>query len=226
MIIKSSGLVKKYGTKESEVIALNRVDFCAKSNEFIAIMGKSGCGKTTLINILATLDFPDSGEYYLEDTLVSKQNEKQLAKLKRSKVAVIFQNYNLVEEITVQENIILPLVFDKRNYDRYYFDKIISDLGLGDKLGKYPSQLSGGEKQRVSIARALMIQPAVILADEPTGNLDYNNAINVVKILKTCSEKYKQTVIMVTHDKELADFADRIVYMQDGRILDEVRADD
>lgn len=226
MIINSSGLVKKYGVGESEVIALNEVDFSVQNNEFIAIMGKSGCGKTTLINILATLDFPDSGEYYLEDTLVSKLSEKQLAKLKRSKVAVIFQNYNLVEEITVLENIVLPFVFDKRNYNEEYFDEIVTDLGLSEKLNKYPSQLSGGEKQRVSIARALMIQPAVVLADEPTGNLDYYNAINVVKMLKTCSQKYKQTVIMVTHDRELADFADRIVFMQDGCIIDEVSAND
>lgn len=226
MIINSTGLVKKYGVGESEVIALNEINFCAQNNEFIAIMGKSGCGKTTLINILATLDFPDSGEYYLEDTLVSKLSEKQLAKLKRSKVAVIFQNYNLVEEITIQENIVLPFVFDKRSYNENYFDEIVTDLGLREKLNKYPSQLSGGEKQRVSIARALMIQPAVILADEPTGNLDSYNAINVVKMLKTCSQKYNQTVIMVTHDRELADFADRIVFMQDGRIIDEVSAND
>ena len=145
MKIKSVGLVKKYGIGESQVTALNEVDFCAQDNEFIAIMGKSGCGKTTLINILATLDFPDSGEYYLEDTLVSKLSEKHLAKLKRSKVAVIFQNYNLLEEITVHENIILPFVFDKRNYNKEYYLEIITDLGLVDKIDKYPSQLSGGE---------------------------------------------------------------------------------
>ena len=223
MIIDAKGLVKKYGAGESEVIALNSIDFSAQSNEFIAIMGKSGCGKTTLINILATLDFQDAGEYYLEDTLISKLTEKQLAQLKRRKVAVIFQTYNLVEEITVHENIILPFVFDKRNYDRDYFDEIVTDLGLKEKLYKYPAQLSGGEKQRVSIARALMIKPVVILADEPTGNLDYSNAINVVNMLKTCSQKYKQTVVMVTHDRELADFADRIIIMQDGQIIDEVR---
>ncbi|HWT76873.1 MAG TPA: ABC transporter ATP-binding protein [Mobilitalea sp.] len=223
MIINAKELVKKYGDGESEVIALNSINFSAQSDEFIAIMGRSGCGKTTLINILATLDFPDTGEYYLDDTLVSKLSEKQLAQIKRRKVAVIFQNYNLVEEITVHENLILPFVFDKRNYDKNYFDEIVTDLGLKEKLNKYPAQLSGGEKQRVSIARALMIKPVVILADEPTGNLDYSNAINVVKMLKTCSQKYKQTVVMVTHDRELADFADRIVFMQDGQIINEVR---
>lgn len=221
MIINARGLVKQYGEGEGKVIALNTIDFCVENNEFIAIMGKSGCGKTTLINILATLDYPDAGEYYLEDTLVSELSEKQLAQVKRRKVAVIFQNYNLVEEITVHNNIILPFVFDKRSYDVKYFEEIITDLGLAEKLDKYPAQLSGGEKQRVAIARALLIKPVVILADEPTGNLDYSNAINVVKMLKTCSLKYKQTVVMVTHDRELADYADRIVFMQDGKIAAE-----
>jgi putative ABC transport system ATP-binding protein len=220
-LISATGITKTYGNGETQVTALNKVDFSAEADEFVAIMGRSGCGKTTLISVLSTMNEPDSGEYYLGGTLVSSLNEKQMAKLRRKQISVIYQNYNLVEEITVRDNIVLPYVFDRSKYDRAEFDKIAAELGLSDKLHKYPAQLSGGEKQRVAIARALLQGPSVILADEPTGNLDYQSAVDVVSTLRSCAKEHHQTVIMVTHDREMAGYADRIVNMKDGNIVDE-----
>lgn len=219
MLISLKNIVKQYGSGENAVQALKNIDFEVSQNEFVAIMGKSGCGKTTLINIMATILLPDSGSYILDGKEVETLEEWELAVCKRRTVAVIFQNYNLVEELTVQNNIILPFIFDKRKYEQEYFEQIVKDLEIEGMIKKYPPQLSGGEKQRVAIARALLIKPKVILADEPTGNLDNENAVRVIKLLRLCVDEYKQTVVMVTHDRDMAEYTDRIVMMQDGRIM-------
>lgn len=219
MLIELSNVAKQYGRGENVVHALKNISLTINPNEFVAIMGKSGCGKTTLINIMATILLPDSGTYYLDGRAINEFSEPELAACKRRTVAVIFQNYNLVEELTIHNNIILPFLFDKREYDREYFNRIVEDLGIGQLVGKYPTQLSGGEKQRAAIARALLVKPKVILADEPTGNLDDENAARVMEILRLCVDNYKQTVVMVTHDKDMAQYADRIVNMKDGRVV-------
>ena len=219
MLISLKDIVKQYGSGENAVHALKGVDFAIDQKEFVAIMGKSGCGKTTLINIMATILLPDSGTYELDGKMIHEFGEQELAICKRRTVAVIFQNYNLVEELTIENNIILPFLFDKRKYDRSYFERIVEDLGIGSLIEKYPAQLSGGEKQRAAIARALLIQPKVILADEPTGNLDDENAARVMSMLRLCVDAYQQTVVMVTHDKDMAQYADRIVTMRDGKIV-------
>ncbi len=221
MIIRTSKLTKVYGHGDSRVTALYHVDFSVEEREFVSIMGKSGCGKTTLINILATVDSADSGEYYLENELISNKPESELAELRRSKVAVIFQNYNLISELTVKENILLPFIFKKEKPDMHYMKTIMEMLELQERRAFYPAQLSGGEKQRTAIARALLLKPSVILADEPTGNLDSENSLKVIKLLKECSRELKQTIVMVTHDKDIAAFADRIVVMSDGRFLND-----
>ena len=219
MLISLKDIVKQYGSGENAVHALKGVDFAIDQKEFVAIMGKSGCGKTTLINIMATILLHDSGTYELDGKMIHEFGEQELAICKRRTVAVIFQNYNLVEELTIENNIILPFLFDKRKYDRSYFERIVEDLGIGSLIEKYPAQLSGGEKQRAAIARALLIQPKVILADEPTGNLDDENAARVMSMLRLCVDAYQQTVVMVTHDKDMAQYADRIVTMRDGKIV-------
>lgn len=219
MLISLKNIIKQYGSGENAVQALKGVNFDIKEKEFVAIMGKSGCGKTTLINIMATILLPDSGMYELDGKKINEFEEKELAVCKRRTVAVIFQNYNLVEELTIENNIILPFLFDKREYDRSYFERVVEDLGIHSLIAKYPAQLSGGEKQRAAIARALLIQPKVILADEPTGNLDDENAARVMSMLRLCVDEYQQTVVMVTHDKDMAQYADRIVMMHNGRIV-------
>lgn len=218
MLIELKNVIKQYGAGENAVVALNHLDFSVAENEFVAIMGKSGCGKTTLINVLATILLPDSGTYLLDGEEVEKFSEKQFAICKRRTIAVIFQNYNLVEELTIQNNIILPYLFDKRKYDKQYLAHIVEDLGISGLLQKYPAQLSGGEKQRAAIARALLIRPKVILADEPTGNLDDENAMRVMDMLRMCVDDYKQTVVMVTHDNDMATYADRVVLMKNGKM--------
>ena len=219
MLISLKNIIKQYGSGENAVQALKGVNFDIKEKEFVAIMGKSGCGKTTLINIMATILLPDSGMYELDGKKINEFEEKELAVCKRRTVAVIFQNYNLVEELTIENNIILPFLFDKREYDRSYFERVVEDLGIHSLIAKYPAQLSGGEKQRAAIARALLIQPKVILADEPTGNLDDENAARVMSMLRLCVDEYQQTGVMVTHDKDMAQYADRIVMMHNGRIV-------
>lgn len=219
MLISLTNIRKQYGSGESAVLALKDVNFSVEENEFVAIMGKSGCGKTTLLNIMATILRPDGGEYVLEGENVNEFSEKQRAVCKRRNLAVIFQNYNLIDELTIKNNIILPFVFDRRDYDKDFLNSVVKDLKIEHILNKYPTQLSGGEKQRAAIARALLIRPRVILADEPTGNLDYENALAVMELLQRCVKEYHQTVVMVTHDDEMAGFADRIATMRDGNII-------
>lgn len=218
-MIRLNKINKSFGEGESEVHVLKNLSLEVKDGEFVAIMGKSGCGKTTLLNILGTLEQVDSGEYFLSEKNISVLHEKEKCKLRRTKVATIYQNYNLVEDLNVYDNIILPFIFDHGSYDKEYLMNLAKELDVDRLLYKKSGLLSGGEKQRVAIVRALLQKPDVILADEPTGNLDSVNSEIVIKALKKGSDDYNQTIVMVTHDKDIAEYADRIIQMKDGKII-------
>lgn len=218
-MIRLNKINKSFGEGESEVHVLKNLSLEVKDGEFVAIMGKSGCGKTTLLNILGTLEQIDSGEYFLSEKNISVLHEKEKCKLRRTKVATIYQNYNLVEDLNVYDNIILPFIFDHGSYDKEYLMNLAKELDVDRLLYKKSGLLSGGEKQRVAIVRALLQKPDVILADEPTGNLDSVNSEIVIKALKKGSDDYNQTIVMVTHDKDIAEYADRIIHMKDGKII-------
>lgn len=219
-IITICNLKKYYGSGERIVRALDGVNLTVAQGEFIAIVGASGCGKTTLLNMIGGLDRPASGEVIVDGVNLASLKEAQLAVFRRKKAGFIFQNYNLVPTLTVEENIYFPLDLDGSTPDRKYLRKIIELLGLQDKLDVFPEQLSGGQKQRAAIARALAAKPSVILADEPTGNLDSKNGQNVAGLLKMTTEIWHRTLVMVTHNPELAQMADRVIRMQDGRITE------
>lgn len=219
-IITICNLKKYYGSGERIVWALDGVNLTVAQGEFIAIVGASGCGKTTLLNMMGGLDRPASGEVIVDGVNLASLKEAQLAVFRRKKAGFIFQNYNLVPTLTVEENIYFPLDLDCSTPDRKYLREIIELLGLQDKLDVFPEQLSGGQKQRAAIARALAAKPSVILADEPTGNLDSKNGQNVAGLLKMTTEIWHQTLVMVTHNQELAQMADRVIRMQDGRITE------
>ncbi len=219
-IITICNLKKYYGSGERIVRALDGVNLTVAQGEFIAIVGASGCGKTTLLNMMSGLDRPASGEVIVDGVNLASLKEAQLAVFRRKKAGFIFQNYNLVPTLTVEENIYFPLDLDCSTPDRKYLREIIELLGLQDKLAVFPEQLSGGQKQRAAIARALAAKPSVILADEPTGNLDSKNGQNVAGLLKMTTEIWHRTLVMVTHNQELAQMADRVIRMQDGRITE------
>ena len=219
-IITICNLKKYYGSGERIVRALDGVNLTVAQGEFIAIVGASGCGKTTLLNMMGGLDRPASGEVIVDGVNLASLKEAQLAVFRRKKAGFIFQSYNLVPTLTVEENIYFPLDLDCSTPDRKYLREIIELLGLQDKLDVFPEQLSGGQKQRAAIARALAAKPSVILADEPTGNLDSKNGQNVAGLLKMTTEIWHRTLVMVTHNQELAQMADRVIRMQDGRITE------
>lgn len=219
MLIRLQNITKSYGETEPKVTAINKLDLAIDTNEQVAIMGKSGCGKTTLINVLSTIDYPTEGKYYFDDIEVNNMNEKALAKFRRQQVSIIFQAYNLMPELTVRENILLPLIFDGKKVDSAYLNEIVSALMIHDRLSYFPHQLSGGQQQRVAIARALIMKPAVILADEPTGNLDSKTGQEVISLILTCCKKYGQTLVLVTHDHGIAQHASRLIEMSDGKII-------
>lgn len=201
------------------VPALKPCNIQFKKGEFCAIIGKSGSGKSTLLRILATLDTPDTGELYIDGELVSQSDSGTLAKLRRRKVGFVYQDYNLFPEYTAYENIIMPIHLDGRGEDREKILALMEQLDIQECKDKFPHELSGGEQQRVSIARALAVEPAVVLADEPTGNLDAENADKIAELLRQASEIYEQTIIMVTHDAQMAEYADRIVKIKDGKLM-------
>ena len=217
-MIKLNKINKSFGEELSGVHVLKNLSLDVNTGEFVAIMGKSGCGKTTLLNILGTLENADSGEYFLGDRHMSTLSEKEKCKLRRTKIAIIYQSYNLVEDLNVYDNIVLPFVFDKSKWDEDYLKELIKELDIEKLLYRKAGLLSGGEKQRVAIARALLQRPAVILADEPTGNLDSVNSEIVMDALVKGNKIHNQTIVMVTHDKDMAEKADRIIYMKDGEI--------
>ena len=222
-MIKTINLQKIFKTEEVETWALNNVSIEVKQGEFVAIMGPSGCGKSTLLNILGLLDNPTGGEYYLNGTEVSKYTESQRTSLRKGVIGFVFQSFNLIDELNVYENIVLPIELDGMKIDEEYIDSIINTLGLNQKLTNMPNNLSGGQQQRVAIARAIATKPAIILADEPTGNLDSKTGMDVIGLLKMTSQKFNQTIVMITHNEEIAQLADRIIRIEDGKIA---RGDD
>lgn len=218
-ILETKGLKKIYGTGETKVSALNDIDLVAERGEFIAIVGSSGSGKTTLLNMIGGLDVPTDGEIWMDGKELQKLSDDELTVFRRRKIGFIFQQYNLIPMLNVWENIILPLKMDGRVVDKEYVMEIVNILGIREKLKNIPNELSGGQQQRVAIARALAIKPTLILADEPTGNLDSRTSQDVLGLLKITSERFNQTVIMITHNEEIAQHADRILRIEDGRII-------
>lgn len=222
-ILKVEHLTKIYGKGENQVYALNDVSFSVRKGEFVAIIGPSGSGKSTLLHILGGVDRPTDGKVYLDGSDVYAQNENQLAIFRRRQVGLIYQFYNLIPVLNVTENITLPVLMDGREVNQERFEELLSILSLKGRENHLPNQLSGGQQQRVSIGRALMNAPAVVLADEPTGNLDSKNSQEIVSLLKFSNQKYNQTLIVITHDENIALQADRIIAIEDGKITrDEV----
>lgn len=218
-ILQTSNLKKIYGSGDAAVHALDGVSFSVDKGEFVAIVGTSGSGKSTLLHMLGGLDYPTSGSVTVDGQKLFSLKEDDLTVFRRRKIGFVFQNYNLVPVLNVYENIVLPIQLDGKKPDADYIGNIVETLGLGSKLKNLASNLSGGQQQRVAIARALSTKPAIILADEPTGNLDSKTSMDVLKLLKMTSEKYSQTIVIITHDEQLAKMADRIVRIEDGRIV-------
>ena len=223
-ILEIKNLTKTYGKGDTMVKALDNVSFTVKKGEFVAIIGPSGSGKSTLLHIIGGVDKPTSGSVIIENTDITKLDETALAIFRRRQIGFVYQFYNLIPILTVEENLTLPLLLDSRKPDKAQVDRIVSILGLSDRVKHLPNQLSGGQQQRVSIGRALINNPAIMLADEPTGNLDSENSKEIVNLLRHFNEALNQTVIMITHDEKIALSADRVITIQDGRIVgDEVK---
>ena len=218
-ILETRNLRKIYGSGDTEVRALAGVNLSVDSGEFVAIVGTSGSGKSTLLHMLGGLDRPTSGSVIVDGKDIFSLKDEALTIFRRRKIGFVFQSYNLVPVLNARENIVLPIQLDGRQVDEDFLDKIVNTLGLKKKLGSLPSQLSGGQQQRVAIARALAAAPAIILADEPTGNLDSRTSQDVLSLLKVTSQKFAQTIVMITHNEEIAQTADRIIRIEDGRIV-------
>ena len=217
-ILKADNLVRIYGQGENEVKALNNVSLEIEEGEFVSIVGSSGSGKSTLLNMLGGLDRLTSGDIYINNKKLGDMKDEELTIFRRRNIGFIFQNYNLVPILNVYENIVLPIELDGMKIDEEYIDSIINILGLSQKLTNMPNNLSGGQQQRVAIARAIATKPAIILADEPTGNLDSKTSMDVIGLLKMTSQKFNQTIVMITHNEEIAQLADRIIRIEDGKI--------
>ena len=218
-ILETRNLRKIYGSGDTEVRALDGVNLNVDSGEFVAIVGTSGSGKSTLLHMLGGLDRPTSGSVIVDGKDIFSLKDEALTIFRRRKIGFVFQSYNLVPVLNARENIVLPIQLDGRQVDEDFLDKIVNTLGLEKKLGSLPSQLSGGQQQRVAIARALAAAPAIILADEPTGNLDSRTSQDVLSLLKVTSQEFAQTIVMITHNEEIAQTADRIIRIEDGRIV-------
>lgn len=217
-ILRVENLTKTYGSGEAEVKALDNVSFTVKKGEFIAIIGPSGSGKSTLLHILGGVDRPTSGKVFIEGTDIYTLDETKLAIFRRRQIGLIYQFYNLIPVLDVEENIMLPLLLDQRKADKQQLAELLSTLNLTGRAKHLPNQLSGGQQQRVSIGRALVSNPALMLADEPTGNLDSANSADIIRLLRLSNQKYNQTLILITHDQNIALQADRILSIEDGRI--------
>ncbi|TYP54212.1 ABC transporter ATP-binding protein [Thermosediminibacter litoriperuensis] len=214
LVVKN--LSKTYGSGETKVEALKDVSFSVSKGEFVVITGPSGSGKTTLLNLIGGLDVPTSGKVFIDGKNIFTMKESELTVFRRRNIGFIFQAYNLVPELNVEENVVLPMLLDYRKPDEKYINELLDILGLAERKHHLPNQLSGGQQQRVAIARALATKPAIILADEPTGNLDSKNSKDVINLLKMCVERYKQTLIMITHNQNFMSYADRVFYIEDG----------
>ena len=217
-ILKTVELKKYYGSSENEVHALNGVNFSVEEGEFVSIVGTSGSGKSTLLHMLGGLDRPTSGKVFVDGKDIFSLKDEELTIFRRRKIGFVFQSYNLVPVLNVYENIVLPIELDGNKVDKGYVKELINTLGIKEKLDNLPNQLSGGQQQRVAIARALAAKPAIVLADEPTGNLDSRTSQDVLGLLKVTGDKFGQTIVMITHNPELAQLADRIVRIEDGLI--------
>ena len=225
-IVKTKNLKKYYRLGTHTVKALDDVNFAVREQEFVAIIGKSGSGKSTLLHMIGGLDTPTSGEVYVGDKALGKLSKEQLAIFRRRKVGFVFQSYNLVPDLNVYENIVLPIELDGKHIDREFVDEILELLQLDEKREALPNTLSGGQQQRVAIARAIASKPSIILADEPTGNLDTATSHDVMGLLKMVARQFKQTVILITHDQDIAQMADRIVRIEDGHVVKAGELDD
>lgn len=218
-ILRAVNLKKYYGRGENLVRAVDDIPFSIEKGSFTAIVGTSGSGKTTLLNLLGGLDYADSGEVIIDGYPILKMKEEELTIFRRRNIGFVFQNYNLISVQNVYKNIVLPIRLDGNKPDKEYIGHICTVLGIEEKLDKYPNQLSGGQQQRVAIARAIAAKPAVLLADEPTGNLDSRTGAEVMGLLKTTAKEFHQTIIMITHNEAIAQLADRIIHLEDGRIV-------
>ena len=218
-ILRCENVTKIYDNGETQLKALDDVSLSVDKGEFVAIVGASGSGKSTLLHIIGTVDKATSGKVYIDGKDITNLSKERSAIFRRRKVGLIYQFYNLIPTLAVEQNILLPLRLDKKAFNESYLYEIASTLGLLDKLGNYPNQLSGGQQQRTAIARALIYRPAIILADEPTGNLDRKNSTEIIDLLKLSNKNYNQTVILITHDENIALQADRIITIEDGRII-------
>ena len=219
IILQTRELTKLYGSGETEVHALDGVNLSVERGEFLAVVGTSGSGKSTLLHMLGGLDKPTAGSVTVDGNELSEMTDDELTIFRRRNIGFVFQNYNLVPMMNVQENILLPVGLDGKEADTAYTDEIIKILGLSDKLRRLPNKLSGGQQQRVAIARALAAKPAIMLADEPTGNLDSKTSQDVLGLLKVTSQRFHQTMVIITHNEEIAQMADRIVRIEDGQIV-------
>ncbi len=222
-ILTCEKVKKVYGSGSNQVLALDGIDLTVSKGEFVAIMGASGSGKSTLLHILGSVDLPTSGKVMVDGTDLSKLNQTQAAIFRRRKVGLVYQFYNLIPTLTMRKNILMPLTLDKKKPNKEYFEKIVNSLGISDRLEALPNQLSGGQQQRAAIARALIYRPALLLADEPTGNLDQKNSKEIIDMLKLLGRSLEQTVILITHDEKIALEADRIITIEDGHIINDGR---
>ncbi len=218
-ILKCESVRKVYGAGNNQVVALDHIDLSIQKGEFVAIVGASGSGKSTLLHILGSVDKPTEGKVLIEGTDISGMNRTQAAIFRRRKVGLVYQFYNLIPTLTVRKNILMPLLLDKRKPNQEYFDRIVRSLGMEDKLDSLPGQLSGGQQQRAAIARSLIYRPAILLADEPTGNLDRKNGKEIIDLLKLSNRNLNQTILLITHDEKIALEADRIITIEDGKII-------
>ena len=218
-ILRCENVRKVYGSGNNQVVALDHIDLSVQKGEFVAIVGASGSGKSTLLHILGSVDKPTEGKVLIEGTELSAMNRTQAAIFRRRKVGLVYQFYNLIPTLTVRKNILMPLLLDKRKPNQEYFEQIVHSLGIEDKLEVLPSQLSGGQQQRVAIARSLIYRPALLLADEPTGNLDRKNGAEIIDLLKLSNRNLEQTILLITHDEKIALEADRIITIEDGKII-------
>lgn len=222
-ILKCDCIGKVYGSGANQIRALDKVNLSVEKGEFVAIIGASGSGKSTLLHILGSVEKPTKGKVLVDGIDISSMSRTQAAIFRRRKVGLVYQFYNLIPTLTIQKNILMPLLLDKKKVNQEYFEQIVNSLGISDKLDFLPSQLSGGQQQRAAIARALIYRPALLLADEPTGNLDQKNSKEIIDMLKLSNRNLNQTILLITHDEKIALEADRIITLEDGKIISDRR---